>query len=80
MEDQTINLVINKTIGDVLGIEPADLHSDTDFHLDLNASPEELEDIKNLLETQLDIVLPPFTAADPATLRDLHALVEDSML
>ncbi|OGV96405.1 hypothetical protein A2W24_04725 [Microgenomates group bacterium RBG_16_45_19] len=78
--DQPLNPAISTTVSQVLGIEPQEIQLATDFHLDLNASPEDLNHIKNHLEQQLDITLPAFEPGHPATVADLQTLVDDSLL
>lgn len=80
MTDQIINEVIVKAIGDVLGVENDEISLTTDFHLDLNASNDEIADIKTIIATQLDITLPDVPPEDTPTVGDLQTLVDDSSL
>lgn len=80
MTDQIISDVVIKAISDVLGVEGTEIKPDTDFHLDLNSTPDEIKDIKTIIETQLDITLPDISLEATPTVADLQALVDDSSL
>jgi acyl carrier protein len=71
---------IIKIIEETLGVEAADITPQSDFYLDLNATPEELEKIKVSLETSLDIILPELNQESLTTVADLAELVEDQSL
>jgi len=73
---KTIKTVIMNT----LGVEEEDVTSQAHFQLDLNATMDEMEEIKTELEERLDISLPDFTEESPATVEELEALVYDSTL
>lgn len=80
MNPEPINQAILNAINQVLGIEAEEITLETDFQLDLNATPNELEDIKESIETQLDIQLPALDAQNSITVGDLQTLVDDSLL
>jgi acyl carrier protein len=71
---------IIKIIEETLGVEATDITPQSDFYLDLNATPEELEKIKVSLETTLDIILPELNQESLTTVADLAELVEDQSL
>lgn len=75
-EEQLINHVIANT----LGVEEDEIVPEADFRLDLNATTEELEEVRTKLEELLEISLPGFSDDYPATVGDLYMLVEDSSL
>lgn len=75
-EEQLINHVIANT----LGVDEEEISPEADFRLDLNATAEELEEVRVKLEEMLEISLPVFNDELPATVEELYMLVEDSSL
>jgi len=67
-------------IANVLGIEASEITPASDFLLDFNASPKDMEDIKAAIEGTLDVILPEFDEETPLTVANLMELVEDSLL
>jgi acyl carrier protein len=67
-------------VAPILGVEEAELTDDADFHLDFNATSEDLQLIQTTLENALDISLPDLKSYHPFTYADLKALIEDSII
>jgi len=80
MSDANLDKIIINTIVNTLGVEEDTLLPESHFQLDLNATPEEMAEIKSTLEDKLDISLPDFEPETPETVEDLKALVYDSTL
>lgn len=72
--------VVFTIIAEVLGVEPADITEEADFTLDLNATPDDLDNMKHNLEETLDIILPDIKLETEFTVINLLDLVEDSLL
>ena len=72
--------VIFNIIANILGVEATDITLESDFLLDFNATPADMNDIKSSIESTLDITLPEFDEEPPITIGDLMELVEDSLL
>jgi acyl carrier protein len=68
-------------IANILGVEPSDITPSSDFLLDLNATPDDMNKIKTEIESSLDVMLPEFDEeTSPIIVSDLLELVEDSLL
>ena len=72
--------VIFNIIANILGVESSDITLESDFLLDFNATPTDINDIKVSIEAALDITLPDYDEEPPVTIGDLMELVEDSLL
>ena len=73
------NHTVLTIIAEILGVEPEDITHDADFILDLNATPEDINQIKQRLEASLDISLPEFNTSE-LIVSHLLEMVEDSLL
>jgi acyl carrier protein len=77
MIDQTII----KTLVNVLGVDESEVIPEADFRLDLNATGEELMEIKHQLEDELEISLPIDSSETfPTTVVELTEIVHDACL
>jgi acyl carrier protein len=76
IDTQLKNIIIN-----TLGADEAEVVAEADFVLDLNATEDELMEIKHQLEEQLAITLPIESAElFPRTVAELAELVNDACL
>lgn len=77
MDPNKLKAIISNT----LGVEAEEFHPEAHFLLDFNASPKELMEIKNQVESEFDITL-PFNDIDefPETYEELELIVHDSCL
>lgn len=76
-----IDTQLKTIIIEILGADEAEVTAEADFLLDLNATEEELMEIKHQLEEQLAITL-AIESADvfPKTVAELAELVNDACL
>ncbi len=74
------NQAVLTIIAEILGVEPSDITEDAEFILDLNATPEDIKNIKLSLESTLDISLEEFEQQENLTVGEVQEMVEDSLL
>jgi acyl carrier protein len=67
-------------IANTLGVDITDVTLDSDFTLDLNATPDDLRTIKLEIENNFEIVLPESEDEEVTTVGSLMEVVEDSLL
>ena len=72
--------IIQPTIAEIFGVEVDEVTPKSSFHLDFNASPEDMNQLKEQLDQVLDITLPELTPTSPATISDLLIMIEDTLL
>ncbi len=72
--------IIQPTIAEIFGLETHEVTPRSSFHLDFNASPDDMHRLREQLDELLDTSLPELTPTYPETVNDLLIIIEDSLL
>lgn len=68
-------------IANTLGVDVSDVTLEADFVLDLNATPDDIQNIRAAIENTFEIVLPETSEDEEInTVENLMEIVEDSLL